>query len=47
MEKDIADYAKDGGLTELSDGKRYEWHKMIDAVKVLGRLLTDEEAEKY
>ena len=24
MEKDIADYAKDGRLTELSDGKRYE-----------------------
>ncbi len=33
MEKDIGDYAKDGRLTEPSDGKRYEWRKMIDAVK--------------
>ena len=47
MEKDIADYAKDGRLTEPSDGKRYEWRKMIDAVKALGRPLTDEEAEQY
>lgn len=31
MEMDIADYAKDGRLTEPSDGKRYEWRKMIDA----------------
>ena len=44
---DIADYARDGRLTELSDGKRYEWRKMIDAVKTLGRPLTDEEAEQY
>lgn len=37
------------GLCERrqTDGKRYEWRKMIDAVKVLGRLLTDEEAEQY
>jgi hypothetical protein len=47
MEKDIADYAKDGRLTESSDGKRYEWRKMIDAVKALGRPLTDKEAEQY
>ncbi|MDE5696939.1 MAG: hypothetical protein K2I96_05930 [Lachnospiraceae bacterium] len=47
MEKDIADYAKDGRLTELSDGKCCEWRKMIDAVKVFGRPLTDEEAKKY
>ena len=47
MERDIADYAKDGRLTESSDGKRYEWRKMIDAVKALGRPLTDKEAEQY
>ncbi len=47
MEKDILDYAKDGRLTEPSDDKRYEWRKMIDAVKALGRPLTDEEAEQY
>ena len=44
---DIADYAKDGRLTEPSDGRRYEWRKMIEAVKQLGRPLTDEEAEQY
>lgn len=47
MERDIANYAKDGRLTETSDGKRYEWRKMIDAVKALGRLLADEKAEQY
>ena len=36
MERDIADYAKDGRLTEPSDGKRYEQQKMVDAVKALG-----------
>ncbi|MCM1100872.1 MAG: hypothetical protein NC079_01150 [Clostridium sp.] len=45
--EDVADYAKDGRLTEPSDGERYEWRKMIDAVKMLGRPLTDEEAEQY
>lgn len=44
---DIADYAKDGRLTEPSDGKRYEWRKLIDAVNELGRPLTEEEAEQY
>ena len=39
MKRNIADCAK--------DGKRYEWHKMIVAVKTLGRSLTDEEAEQY
>lgn len=37
----------DGRLTEPSDGKRYEWRKMIDLVKQLGRPLTDEEAEEF
>lgn len=44
---DIADYSKDGRLTEPSDGRRYEWRQMIDAAKALGRPLTDEEAEQY
>ncbi|MCM1234485.1 MAG: hypothetical protein NC489_30665 [Ruminococcus flavefaciens] len=44
---DIAYYAKDSRLTEPSDGKRYEWRKMIDLSKKLGRPLTDEEAEKF
>ena len=44
---DIAAYAKDGRLTEPSDGKRYEWRKMIIRVKQLGRPLTEKEAENY
>ena len=44
---DIADYAKDGRLTEPSDGKRYEWRKMIELVKQLSRPLTDKEAEEF
>jgi hypothetical protein len=44
---DIAYYAKDGRLTAEPDGKRYRWRDMIDAVKKIGRPLTDEEAEEY
>lgn len=44
---DITDYAKDGRLTEPSDGSRYEWRKMIELVKQLGRPLTDQEAEQF
>ena len=44
---DIAYYAKDSRLTEPSDGKRYEWRKMIEFSKKLGRPLTDEEAEEF
>jgi len=44
---DIAYYAKDSRLTEPSDGKRYEWRKMIEFSKELGRPLTDAEAEKF
>lgn len=44
---DITDYAKDGRLNDSSDGKRYEWRKMIELVKQLGRPLTDQEAEQF
>lgn len=44
---DIAYYAKDSRLTEPSDGKRYEWRKMIELSKELGRPLTEEEAEGF
>lgn len=47
LSEDISDYAKDGRLTEPSDGRRYEWRKMIDTVKILGRPLTGEEVEQY
>lgn len=45
--RDIAYYAKDSRLTEPSDGKRYEWRKMIELSKELGRPLTDIEAEEF
>ncbi|MCM1046937.1 MAG: hypothetical protein NC433_00735 [Clostridiales bacterium] len=44
---DIAYYAKDSRLTEQSDGKKYEWRKMIELSKELDRPLTDAEAEKF
>ena len=44
---DIAYYAKDSRLTEPSDGKQYEWRKMIELAKELGRPLTDAEAEEF
>ena len=47
LSEDISDYAKYGRLTEPSDGRRYEWRKMIDTVKILGRPLTGEEVEQY
>ena len=40
-------YATDGRLTEPSDGIRYEWRKMIDEVKRLGRPLTEKEFEIF
>lgn len=44
---DIAYYARDSRLTEPSDGTRYEWRKMIELSKELGRPLTDTEAERF
>ena len=38
-------YAKDGRLTEPSDGKVFDYRKMIGLVKRLGRPLTEKEAE--
>lgn len=40
-------YANDGRLTEPSNGKRFEWRKMIDEVKKLGRPLTEKESEEF
>lgn len=44
---DLESYAKDGRLTEPSDGVKFEWRKMIEEVKRLGRPLTNEESERY
>lgn len=38
---------KDGRLTDPSDGKRFEWRKMIEERKKLGRPLNKDEVEKY
>ncbi len=45
--QDIAYYAKDGRLTGEPDGKRYKWREMIERFKLLGRPLTEEEAEEF
>lgn len=40
-------YANDGRLTEPSDGKRYDWRKMISRVEKWGRPLTNREVEDF
>ena len=44
---DISYYAKDSRLTGEPDGKRYRWTEMIERFKLLGRPLTEEEAEEF
>lgn len=44
---DLEMYAKDGRLTEPSDGKLFDYRKMIELVKQLGRPLTEKEAEQF
>ena len=43
----LEQYSSDSRLTEPSDGKVYDYRKMLKRVKSLGRLLTKEEAENY
>lgn len=38
---------EDGIITEPSDGKEHRWREMIEKSKILGRPLTDEEAEEF
>ena len=45
--QDISYYAKDSRLTGEPDGKRYKWTEMIERFKLLGRALTEEEAEEF
>ena len=45
-----SDYGKvveDSVLTEPSDGKIFDYRKMIELVRQLGRPLTDKEAEQF
>ena len=44
---DISYYAKDSRLTGEPDVKRYKWTEMIERFKMLGRPLTEEEAEEF
>ncbi len=44
---DISYYAGDSRLTGEPDGKQYRWREMIEKFKLLGRPLTDEEAEEF
>lgn len=44
---DLERYAKDSRLTEHSDGKIFDYRKMLELVKELGRPLTDKEAEQF
>ena len=40
-------YVNDGRLTEPSNGKRYNWKKMIDSAEKVGRPLNEKEIESY
>lgn len=44
---DLEQYSKDGRLTEPSDGKIFDYRKMLEVIKQLGRPLTEKEAEQY
>lgn len=40
-------YSKDSRLTEPSDGRIFDYRKMLELVKQLGRPLTEKEAENF
>ena len=44
---DISYYAEDSRLTGEPDGKQYQWKEMIERFKLLGRPLTEEEADEF
>jgi len=44
---DLEKYAKDTRLTEPSDGKIFDYRKMLELVNQLGRPLTEKEAERF
>lgn len=45
--QDVSYYAKDGRLTGEPDDKHYKWREMIKRFELLGRPLTEEEAEEF
>jgi hypothetical protein len=44
---DLEKYSTDSRLTEPSDGRIFDYHRMLDLVKQLGRPLTEKEAEQF
>lgn len=44
---DLEKYAKDTALTEPSDGRIFDYHRMHGLVNELGRPLTEKEAEQF
>lgn len=44
---DLERYCSDGKLTMPSDGRVFDYRRMFEAVKKLGRPLTEAEAEQY
>lgn len=44
---DLEKYAKDTRLTEPSDGKIFDYRKMLELVNQLGRPFTEKEAERF
>lgn len=44
---DLEKYANDSRLTEPSDGKIFDYRRMLELVRQLGRPLTDKEAEEF
>ena len=44
---DLEKHAKDGRLTEPSDGMIFDYRKMFEVVKLLERPLTEKETEEY
>ncbi|MBP3339234.1 MAG: hypothetical protein J6L69_07510 [Lachnospiraceae bacterium] len=50
LKKDVIDierYSKDGRLTEVSDGKIYDYRAAFELIRKIGRPLTETEAEKF
>ncbi len=44
---DIESHTKDGRIAGPSDGKIFDYREMLKLIKILGRPLTEEEAEQY
>ena len=43
----LEQYAKDSRLTEVTDGKIFDYRKMLEVVKQFGKPLTEKEAENF